>query len=418
MITAPKLDSCAYPDSMYAEELQRGRSTLRFSPPLEAEYSRANLLHSRTLIRIACTLTSGLLLLRGFEQLFAAQWHPLACLNLLLVIGASLCLTVIVWTAAFERKFEPYARVLVPIKNAIIAGQAAAIVGQGQIDMLIVLPLLLIGPFFFLGLRLRTALLSGVMTVAAFITSAVIFELPVAIATRAGAVVILSLIACALAARNLEQRSRTSFLESRLITSLAQSDTLTGTKNRRVFDEHFGALWSQAIDERRSLAVLLIDVDRFKAYNDEYGHQAGDQTLRRVAQALQDFARGPLDVLARYGGEEFAAILYGVDAAQALESADAMRHAIQHLNIAHRGAQDLACVTVSIGVAALRPTSERNLQGALQLADQALYEAKLHGRNRVELRTDNDHRLLVTGVFARSTAHLDARPSATRALNR
>jgi diguanylate cyclase (GGDEF)-like protein len=219
---------------------------------------------------------------------------------------------------------------------------------------------------------------------------------------------LLTLVACTIAARHLDKWSRTAFLEARVNADLAQHDALTGTKNRRAFDEHFGRIWQQAIADCRAIAILLIDIDWFKAYNDRYGHQAGDQALRRVAQAIQSFACRPLDIFARYGGEEFAAVVYDVDAQQATHIAERMRCAVEGLDIPHLGARASACVTISVGVAAIKPTRERHAQGALQLADQALYEAKMSGRNRSKIMSGPDHRMLVTGAFSQAL-----RPPAT-----
>ena len=145
----------------------------------------------------------------------------------------------------------------------------------------------------------------------------------------------------------------------------------------------------------------MVDIDHFKAYNDWAGHQAGDETLRRVAQTLQTFVKRPLDVLARYGGEEFAVVSYDIDSNEAEMLAERMRVAVGALAIKHEGATAGGSVTISIGVAVIQPSADRRSRGALQLADQALYEAKVRGRNRVELLDDVAHRLLVTGVFAK-----------------
>jgi diguanylate cyclase (GGDEF)-like protein len=127
---------------------------------------------------------------------------------------------------------------------------------------------------------------------------------------------------------------------------------------------------------------------------------AGDLALRRVAQTIQRFVRRPMDLMARYGGEEFAAILYDVEADQAKEDAERICRAVAELAIEHRDSRTAVAVTISVGVAVVNATADRSARGALQLADQALYEAKVRGRNRVELRDDEEYRSLVTGVFA------------------
>jgi diguanylate cyclase (GGDEF)-like protein len=265
-----------------------------------------------------------------------------------------------------------------------------------------ILPVMVLGPFFFLGLSLRTALVSVALTFGAFTATALFLELPPSTLLRACSFMLVTAVACFIAARELERSSRRSFLEGRLIAELAENDALTGTKNRRVFDEHLTRLWDQAVNDRRSFAIILADVDHFKPYNDRYGHQAGDRTLRRVAQTLQTFVCRPLDVLARYGGEEFVAILYDIDGSQATDIADRMRRAVSELGIEHRGSRTARAVTISIGVAVVNPSGKRKVRGAVQLADEALYKAKVGGRNRVEVVGEEEYGALVTGIFSAS----------------
>jgi diguanylate cyclase (GGDEF)-like protein len=400
-MTLPPLSLAAVPDSPYAAELQRGPVELRFSSPkVEAEYIRADLIHSRTLIRVACTLAVLLAVFHGLGQAFGGAQYGIVLIDLGVVFSSSVLLVSISWGRAFERSFYQWARFIVPVRNAVVAAHVAKAAAHGQLEMLIILPVLLIGPFFMLRLRFHAALMSGVLAVVSFTASASIFELAFPVAVRCCAFLFMGLIACAVAARHLERWARTSFLESHVIAELAQHDALTGAKNRRVFDDYLARIWPQAMEDGRAIAILLIDVDHFKAYNDSYGHQAGDQALRQVAQTLQKFVRRPLDLMARYGGEEFAAILYDVDAEQAVKIADRVRRAVRELAIEHSGPRISAGVTISVGVAVVQPTLRRDPRGALQLADQALYEAKAKGRNRVELMDDAEYRMMVTGAFS------------------
>jgi diguanylate cyclase (GGDEF)-like protein len=373
-----------------------------FAPGLECEYTRSILIQNRTLIRAACSAAALLAILRCIEQVRGGMSGNASGIALGLILVGSGLLAALAWSASFERFYLPFARIIVPLRNvmvgAIVAGAAAA----GESDMLMMLPLALIGPFFFLGLRFRTALVSGVLTLVAFVASAAIFDLAGNFAFRSSALLCICLIACAIAASNLDKLSRAAFLERRAIVRLAHHDALTGLKNRRVFDESLAQLWPQAIEADRGMAILLIDVDHFKAYNDRYGHQAGDKTLRSVADKLSIFIDAPSSVIARYGGEEFAAILYDVDDEVARQTAERMRQAIVELEIPHQGSV-ADRVTVSIGVAVVRPAADRAPRGVLQLADQALYEAKLKGRNQVEVMNDGDHRMLVTGMFTKGS---------------
>lgn len=387
--------------SSAAAKLQGSCRPLHFTPQLEADYARARLQQNRTLIRVTCGLGALLVGLLGLQQALSGAWTSGPPLDFLLVFSSSLTLTYFAWSTAFERAYLPWATVIVPIRNSIMAAQIAEAAAHGQMDLLMGLPMMLIGPFFFLGLRFRTAVICGTSTALTFIVFAAWFGLAPDVATRACVLLFMGLIACIISARNIDLWSRTSFLETQFIADLAQHDALTGTKNRRIFDEHLTRLWPQAIDAHRSIAILLIDVDHFKAYNDTYGHQAGDRTLHQIAQAMQTVVNRPLDVLARYGGEEFVAVLYDVDTNEATATADRIRRAVSDLSIEHRDSKHLSVVTISIGVAIVEPTQERDPRGALQLADQALYEAKRRGRNRIELMNETQYKMLVTGIFSR-----------------
>jgi diguanylate cyclase (GGDEF)-like protein len=241
------------------------------------------------------------------------------------------------------------------------------------------------------------------LTFAAYAIGTAYFGLPLPLIVRSCVLLLVVGAACSVVARTLEHSARTRLLETHAMAELAQHDALTGVKNRRVFDEHLEQLWRRSIDEDRGIAVLLIDVDHFKAYNDLYGHQAGDRTLHRVAQMLQTFVTRPQDLFARYGGEEFAVLLYDVDGVAAENLATHMRRAIGAMGLEHRDSRLGQIVTVSIGVAIVEPSPERRARGAVQLADEALYQAKTRGRNRVEVLDPSAHKALETGVFAKGT---------------
>jgi diguanylate cyclase (GGDEF)-like protein len=279
----------------------------------------------------------------------------------------------------------------------------ASVAARGQLETLMLLPLLMVGPFLVFGLRFRTAVATVSLTICVYATAAAIFGLPVPMIVRSCLLLMVVAAACGVVARTLERSARTRFLETHAMAELAQQDALTGVRNRRVFDEHLDRFWQRAIDEERGLAILLIDVDHFKAYNDRYGHQAGDRALRRVAEMLQMFVTRPSDVLARYGGEEFAALLYDVDGVAAEKVAAQMRKAVVAMGLEHRDSRLGQIVTISIGVAIVEPSPERRARGALQLADEALYQAKTMGRNRVEVLDPAAHKALETGVFSKGT---------------
>lgn len=172
------------------------------------------------------------------------------------------------------------------------------------------------------------------------------------------------------------------------LRSQSYSDGLTGIANRRHFDVAMEKEIRRAKRAGTPLSLLMIDIDAFKAYNDHYGHQQGDDTLIKVAARLAALLQRPLDLIARYGGEEFAVILPEMDGAHSGAMAESMRLAVACLNIPHAQAGHADHVTVSIGVATYRGGQTGEIAQLVGAADRALYTAKHAGRNRVAIHAD------------------------------
>lgn len=165
---------------------------------------------------------------------------------------------------------------------------------------------------------------------------------------------------------------------------LAETDGLTGLANRRVFDETLASECANALRTASPLSLLMIDVDRFKSYNDTYGHPAGDACLKDVSECLMAIAKRPGDLVARYGGEEFAIVLPATGRAAALSLAETFRASLQRRALAHAGSE-FDVVTASIGVSTFNAdTPLLTVEELIESADEALYQAKKMGRNRVE----------------------------------
>ena len=173
---------------------------------------------------------------------------------------------------------------------------------------------------------------------------------------------------------------------NRELQRLATSDGLTQVANRRKFDDFLRLEWRRMRREQGPLSLILCDIDCFKLFNDTYGHQAGDDCLRSVAQAIRQTTNRPSDLVARYGGEEFAVVLSNTNAEGAVHVAKNIRKRVQDLRIAHSASHADKYITTSCGVSSLVPTEALSPETLISLADKGLYAAKKQGRNRVVLK--------------------------------
>ncbi len=177
--------------------------------------------------------------------------------------------------------------------------------------------------------------------------------------------------------------------QSDILRSMAFIDGLTGIPNRRQFDERLTTEWKSHRRTGAPLALVMIDVDHFKSFNDQYGHLKGDTCLQRVAEALQETAARPRDLVARYGGEEFGCLLPETDLEGAINLCQKFLDAVRELDIPHAQSGSEKKVTVSAGIAACIPKEGQSERSLLKIADQRLYKAKQAGRNRM-VSTDSD----------------------------
>jgi len=168
-----------------------------------------------------------------------------------------------------------------------------------------------------------------------------------------------------------------------MLQRLMNSDGLTGLSNRRHFDEYLELEWRRAIREQAQLSLLMIDVDYFKAFNDTFGHLAGDEALRKVAESIRGSCARPSDLPARYGGEEFALVLPNTSPGGARLVAEKLRQSVVAMNIAHDLPVANSWLTVSIGLATLTPGIGSHCRQLISAADKGLYLAKNSGRNQV-----------------------------------
>jgi diguanylate cyclase (GGDEF)-like protein len=167
-----------------------------------------------------------------------------------------------------------------------------------------------------------------------------------------------------------------------LLLSLSEKDKLTGIANRRKFDDYMDHVWSTSIEDRSSLALLIIDIDYFKEYNDNLGHLEGDKCIASVAKALENM-NIKSHFIARYGGDEFMVILEKCSIDEAVRLAENIKTIIAELNIPHEFSKVSDRITLSIGATAVIPNENMTIKDFIREADKALYSAKKSGRNQV-----------------------------------
>lgn len=387
------------PDSRYAAELDKRAAEARFAPDLEAEYDEFFLAERRAQLRtfngMLCVLAVAALLLSLTHDPSHDGWQRL---RLGVVVLGFATLT---WSA-FSRRYQELYLTVARWASLLIAlfgsCEIASRIAAGQGEALAWLVAYGIGLYFMTGLRFGAAVQASLALLLSFTLALIWYGAPAAKVVQAVGISAVILLSVGMAYFQQALRVRKAFLERGLIADLAARDGLTGLKNRRAFDEHLIRSWQQGLRDRKTISVMFIDVDCFKKFNDRYGHKAGDIALQRIAGVVHSVAKRALDLAARYGGEELAVILYDVPREAALPLAEAMRTAVMNLGIEHLDSAPLNLVTISIGIGIVRPTLSRSPDGAVQLADEALYAAKRNGRNRVEL-FESEYDALSTGTF-------------------
>jgi diguanylate cyclase (GGDEF)-like protein len=389
------------PDSPYSRQLRDGLPCLTFGDDLEAEFRQSHLDENLRHIRVNLCLAIAISL--AFSGVDATLFGPL--LNripgMVHLLG-----TVPVLLACLAASFSPYRHRLYPP----VALAAASVLGVGMVATQFIatlggvpilfpcLLLVIIFIYFMVGLIFSHAVAANLLVIFVYLGAGIMLQLPGRDFGYDVMVLLAANLFCASVAYMHEKTSRLRFLEAGLLHEMVARDGLTGIQNRRMFDQHIQRVWQQAVRETERVAVLLIDVDCFKDYNDRYGHQAGDECLRAVAASLSQCARRPLDFVARYGGEEFAMVLFEASREYVAEVSTRIQRSIAELNIPHEASSVAGRLTVSVGAAFILPSAGRTCEGLIQLADEALYSAKEQGRNRVVVM-ETEYQTLRTGRF-------------------
>jgi diguanylate cyclase (GGDEF)-like protein len=295
-----------------------------------------------------------------------------------------LVLIMLVLTAPrlYLRWYQPAIQLAAPLFGA---GTVLMAVEATPAQLPLVAARLLLAAFYFyfmIGLTFGAAVRTNLLLIAAYATAALLGLIAPTVATYSLFVLFSANLIGGAGCYALEYANRVAFLERRRLAEVAMHDGLTGLLNRAALEDQGKNLWQHAQVARLPVSVLLIDIDHFKAYNDRYGHQAGDRCLKAVAAAISGAVRRrPLDMVARYGGEEIIAILVGGDRSEAAAAAARVLKAVADLGIAHAGSATRPYLTVSIGVATVDPGGRYSHDHAVRRADIALYLIKGRGRD-------------------------------------
>ena len=374
----------AIPDSPYATQLQQGFANLRFVRALEREFQHEfreqHLTRMRTGFAVAATLYVLFLLLRlRVETGTVEDWS--------LVLRGSIIGSMLVTLAAtYVRPLQPLLHLVIVATYGIVAVGITGIeivANKHGIDRHYEgLILVSFHVYVFGGLLLRPALVAGGLIFLTYLIGGAVGGLASKEWGYQLLFIALTHIVGAGAMYSSERLERDNFLRRRLFGVLATHDGLTGLFNRMAFFQQFERVLRHAAREQVPIAVVLIDIDYFKNYNDRYGHLEGDACLRAVAQALREEFKRPLDLIARYGGEEFVGLWHDVQPQSLRSMADQLRAAVQALRIENRDAPS-GRVTASVGAVACIPAENEPPLGLVKFADLALYDAKEKGRNRV-----------------------------------
>jgi len=386
--------------SPYVEQLRRGFRGLRFGAILEKEFRefyvgqnlpRARLSGLIALILVLAVTCIDLLLGPDNGGMLNTLRLGLLC-PLIVIVGVAISVP------GAQRYYTEVVAVGVTLIGFVVTYIAHLGALAGSSYVLAGLVVVVLYGCLFLGLLFNVGMtIAGILIAGHFVTGLIV-GLPFDALCYTTAILGGAAVIGGISTYNLEHALRTNFLETRVLNELAERDGMTGLYNRRIFDDYAERLWRQSRRESTGVAIIFVDIDFFKVYNDLYGHQAGDDCLKRIAKCIARGAKRPFDFAARYGGEEFVLVLYGPPDDYARNMPEQIRRDVLELAIPHAGSQAGKYVTVSVGLALASPETHRSLAGAIQTADEALYQAKREGRNRVVYK-DSDSDDVETGNF-------------------
>jgi diguanylate cyclase (GGDEF)-like protein len=372
-------------ESIVSRVLADGYGGLRFPEPLESEFRHDHLLAQRRWVRMSLFIAIGTS--TGLGLIDHLVINATNAVPDIVRFGLQLPVLFILLLATIKRFYMSWYQVAMQIGGPLFGTGTIlmAMYAFPQHTALVGARLMLVTFFFYFmsGLRMHQALRGNLLILALFIAAGLLGLISSHVATYLAFCLVCANVIGTAGSYALEHANRTSFLERKLLVEIAELDGLTRLLNRQTFETRVHDSWRRAISEKRAVTVIMIDVDHFKLYNDSYGHQAGDDCLRRVSTAVRAAVQmRPGDFVARYGGEEIIAVLSDRSTTDAKEIAHRIVHEVAALDIPHASSQNGPCVSVSVGAATQLPPITSSYDAIVRLADGALYTAKRQGRNQ------------------------------------
>lgn len=388
-------------ESPFARQLEDGFPWLKFSPELEPGFGEAHFQRTLPFVRGALYVGLALMILSFAFRILTG--YPVDWLDNVVRFG----LLAPVFVAGIIASHQPRHRRVF----RILVVTTALAVGAGYVVLLLTsteqslqsgfsgLPVVIAFIYFALGLFMQTAMTIALVLTVFYVFGALLIGVPADVVAQNMGVLIVANFVCGIGSYMLEHALRSAYLEGQILAEMVERDGITGLYNRRAFDKYLSHAWDVGRREKKPIAVVMADIDHFKAYNDKHGHQAGDQCLQRVAGIVAAAARRPLDFAGRYGGEEFVLVFFDSSIDGVTRIAEMLRRNVEALRIAHRASPTAPVITISIGAAVVEPwETTHSPAGVIQLADEAMYQGKQQGRNRVTVVGIADSHVQ-TGVF-------------------
>lgn len=379
--------------------LDRESFHLRFTRHIERRFQRYYASKYYKYMRMALLVASVLFLSTLlFDHFYASDWRMAILIRLGIAGPALLLLIVVAFTPGFvhiTQLIMSLSALVFTLAVVIIAYLLPDPIKELYYDMTI---LIVIYAFSLARLQFRNACIVGVLILLMFnLTLYVDRHIHLEILLLHNFLLLVAAIFSLLNNYLMERSSRLEFLQAKLLQlekqglqaaniqlkGLASLDSLTNIANRRTFNTAIEDEWRRAQRQHYPLALMMIDVDYFKEYNDSYGHQQGDDCLQQIARLLAKQTRRPGDLAARYGGDEFILLFSNTDAEEAKQIAKRFRQAVRDLAITNKYSRAGDVVTLTIGIASLVPEDHQQPTELLNQADNALYQGKVQGRNCV-----------------------------------